>query len=517
MATRAAILPAVAPGGDSAAAEGDVEQLGGVVERVVYHSRESGFCVLRVRVPEQRKLATVVGHAPSVVAGEAIAATGSWVWHRSHGLQFRATALSSALSAGAADGVESCLGAGLLKGIGPTYARRLLGAFGDRLFEVIEREPERLREVPGIGLARAERIAACWTEQRALREIMLFLHDHGLGGSRALRIYEAYGPGAVELVRADPYRLARDIPGIAFTAADSVAARLGLAPDDPVRVRAGLAQVVAAARGEGHAGLPLPDAVQRAADLLGLRDAAVARAVAAGEAEAAGLVRDLLGGRPHAFAADLHGDELTVARRLRALASGTLPWPAVDPVAALERTERAAGLVLSECQRRALNKVLLSKVAVVTGGPGVGKTLLVKAVLEVLRGSGVRALLAAPTGRAAKRLSELTGREARTLHRLLEVTGARDRETFRRTEANPLEADLVVVDETSMVDVPLLAALLRAVPDRAALLLVGDVDQLPPIGPGQALADLIASGAVPTARIDEVLRQPPGSRIVANA
>src|SRR5690349_17890715 len=489
------------------------EALAGLVERVTYHNPENGFCVLRVKARGQRDLVTLVGAAAAITAGEFVQASGTWVNDRTHGLQFKAAFLRAAPPT-TREGIEKYLGSGMVKGIGPVYAGRLVRAFGEGVFDVVEGEPDRLREVDGIGPKRMDRIVRGWAEQKVVREIMLFLHAHGVGTSRAVRIFKTYGADAVQLISENPYRLARDIRGIGFRTADVVAAKLGIERTAPIRVRAGISYALAEAMDEGHCGLPTDELRALAAGLLEVPPEAVGEALTL-ELETGDVVADEVDGRACVFLAGLHRAERAVAERLLRLADGPPPWPAVDADKALDWVGGKTGLALAESQRAAVRLALASKVLVVTGGPGVGKTTLVNSILKVLVAKGTKVALAAPTGRAAKRLRESTGLDASTIHRLLETdpkTGG-----FKRTEERPLECDLLVVDEASMLDVPLAHALLRAVPKRAALLLVGDVDQLPSVGPGQVLADVIASGAVPVVRLTEVFRQAAASRIITNA
>ena len=500
-------------GTSSAAAARPTEALSGLVERVTFHNAETGFCVLRVKVRGQRDLATLVGHAALVSAGEFVSASGTWVNDRTHGLQFRAAFLK-ATAPTTLEGIEKYLGSGMIRGIGPVYAKKLVRAFGEAVFDLIEQEPGRLREVTGIGPKRAERIVAGWAEQKVIREIMLFLHSHGVGTSRAVRIYKTYGPEAVRVVSEDPYRLARDIRGIGFRTADKIAGRLGIEPTAMVRVRAGVSFALAEAMEEGHCGLPEEQLVALTRELLEVPEDLVGTALGL-ELEAGGVVADTLDGQRCVFLAGLHRAEREIAERLRRLAAGAPPWPAIDAERAIPWVEGQTGLALAESQKAAVRLALRSKALVVTGGPGVGKTTLVNSILKIVAAKGPGIALCAPTGRAAKRLAESTGREATTIHRLLESDPKEG--GFKRTEQNPVDCDLLVVDETSMVDVPLMRALLRALPEGAALLLVGDVDQLPSVGPGQVLADIIASGAVPVVRLTEVFRQAAGSRIVTNA
>jgi exodeoxyribonuclease V alpha subunit len=489
------------------------ETLTGLVERVTFHNPDNGFCVLRVKARGQRDLVTLVGHAPVISAGEFVQSTGTWINDRTHGPQFKASFLRAAPPT-TLEGIEKYLGSGMIRGIGPIYGKRLVRAFGEAVFDVIESQPARLREVDGVGPKRAGRIVAEWADQKVIREIMIFLHSHGVGTSRAVRIFKTYGADAIQILSENPYRLARDVRGIGFKTADAIAARLGIEKTAMIRARAGIRFTLTEAMDDGHCGLPLDELVPMAERLLEIQAPLIEEALAL-ELEAGEVVADEVDCRRCIFLAGLYRAERAIADRLRSLQEGALPWPRIDPAKAIPWVEARAGITLAESQRAALRLALLAKVLVITGGPGVGKTTLINSILKVLDAKGVEIALAAPTGRAAKRLSESTGRVSRTIHRLLDVDPRRG--SFRRNEESPLRCDLLVVDETSMVDVPLMHALLRAVPDDAALILVGDVDQLPSVGPGQVLADIINSAAVPLVRLTEVFRQAAESRIIANA
>ena len=490
-----------------------LEVLAGAVERVTFHGEDSGFCVLRVKARGHRELVTVVGHAAAVAAGEWITASGEWVNDRTYGPQFRSRFLK-ATAPTSTEGIEKYLGSGMIRGIGPVYAKKLVRAFGERVFDVIESEPGRLREVGGIGPVRAERITDAWAEQKAVREIMMFLHGHGVGTARAVRIFRTYGADAVQVMSENPYRLARDIRGIGFRTADAIAMRLGIGKSAMIRLRAGVAHALTEAMDDGHCGLPAEELLPAAAELLEAPEDLVRTAIDE-ELDAGNVVADHVGDTSCVFLAGLHRAERGIAERLHRIAAGALPWPRIDPDKALPWVERRTGLVLADSQRDAVRLALSSKVLVVTGGPGVGKTTIVNAILRILAAKGAGLLLCAPTGRAARRMTETSGFEARTIHRLLEVDPASG--GFRRDAEHPVDCDLLVVDEASMVDVPLMHALVKAVPDRAALLIVGDIDQLPSVGPGQVLADIIGSGAVPVVRLTEVFRQAAESRIIVNA
>jgi exodeoxyribonuclease V alpha subunit len=489
------------------------EVLAALVERVTFHNAENGFCVLRAKARGHRDLVTVVGHAATISAGEWITATGEWVNDRIHGQQFKSRFLRTSAPT-SADGIEKYLSSGMIRGIGPVYAKKLVHAFGEKVFDVIEVEPDRLRQVDGIGPVRAERIVAAWAEQKAVREIMVFLHSHGVSTARAVRIFKTYGADAVQVMSENPYRLARDIRGIGFKTADAIAMKLGIAKTAMIRIRAGISYALTEAMDDGHCGLPTDELLPLAEKLLEVPVDIVRTALDLELAEGT-VIADSVAGTPCTFLAGLHRAERAIAERLLRLANGARPWPLIDADKALPWVADRLGLTFAESQSAAIRLALESKVLVVTGGPGVGKTTIIKAILRILAAKGVRLLLCAPTGRAAKRMTEATGFEAKTIHRLLEVdpkTGG-----FKRGDDNPLDCDLLVVDETSMVDVMLMQALMKAVPDGAALLIVGDIDQLPSVGPGQVLTDIIESSAVPVIRLTEVFRQAARSRVIISA
>jgi exodeoxyribonuclease V alpha subunit len=489
------------------------EVLAGPVERVTFHNVESGFCVLRIKARGHRELVTVIGHAAVISAGEWVTASGDWINDRTHGQQFKAKFLKTSEPT-SLDGIEKYLGSGMIRGIGPVYAQKLVRAFGAKVFDTIEAEPERLREVTGIGAVRANRITAAWAEQKIIREIMVFLHSNGVGTARAVRIFKTYGADAVQVMSENPYRLARDIRGIGFKTADAIAMKLGIEKTAMIRVRAGISFALTEALGEGHCGLPTNELMPLAEKLLDV-PMELARAALDLETSEGTVVADSVGEIHCVFLAGLHRAERIIAQRLVWLTNGKLPWAWIDPEKALPWVEERIGLSLAESQVAAIKLALMSKTLVMTGGPGVGKTTIVKGILRILAAKGVRLLLCAPTGRAAKRMTEATGFEAKTIHRLLEVdpkTGG-----FKRGDDNPLDCDLLVVDEASMVDVMLMHALIKAVPAAAALLIVGDIDQLPSVGPGQVLADVISSGAISVVRLTEVFRQAAQSRIITTA
>jgi exodeoxyribonuclease V alpha subunit len=430
----------------------DRENLAGLVERVTFHNEDSGFCVLRVKARGQRDLITVVGHAAAIGAGEFVQASGRWVNDRTHGVQFRADFLRAAPPT-TAEGIEKYLASGMIKGIGPVYARKLVKAFREQVFDVIEQAPARLQQVAGIGPKRADSIVAAWADQKSIREIMIFLHGHGVGTSRAVRIFKTYGADAIPVISENPYRLARDIRGIGFKSADLIAGKLGIEKTAMIRARAGIGYALAEAMDEGHCGLPREQLLTMAAKLLEVPAAIIETALEM-ELQDGEVVGDTVDERPCTFLAGLHRAERGIAGRLRTLASAPLPWPAIAAEKAIPWVEGKAGVTLAESQREAVWLALPSKVLVITGGPGVGNTTLVNSILKILRVKGVNFALAAPPGRSAKRLSESTGLEAKTIQRLLEADPVHG--GFRRKEDHPLDCDLLVVDETSMIDMPLM-------------------------------------------------------------
>jgi exodeoxyribonuclease V alpha subunit len=489
------------------------ETLSGIIERVTFHNPENGFAVLRVQARGQRGLVTVVGKVARATAGEYIEAAGSFVQDREHGEQFRADELRTTPPHTAA-GIEKYLGSGLVKGIGPHFARKIVAVFGERTLQVIDESPSFLQEVKGIGRRRLQRIRESWQEQKAVRDLMVFLQEHGLGTARAVRIYKTYGDQAQQKVRENPYRLATDIWGVGFQTADQLAGRLGIDRNSPLRARAAVRYVLQELSSDGHVGYPEAAVLERTAALTGIDRGAIAQAVEQGRTEDE-FVREPGGDEPWLYLKPLFLAELGVARALLGLRQGPHPLPVIDGAIALEGVEKGMGLTLAPTQREAIRQALTQKVLVITGGPGVGKTTIVRGILEVFAANGLRCALCAPTGRAARRLTETTGHPAKTIHRLLEFDPAGG--GFQRDRHTLLDADLVVVDEASMVDVVLMNQLLRAVPPGACVVLVGDVDQLPSVGPGTVLADIIHSGVVPVVRLTEIFRQAGRSWIVRAA
>jgi exodeoxyribonuclease V alpha subunit len=486
--------------------------LSGTIEHVVFRQPATGFAVLRVRVQGEPEPSTVIGSAPESRPGLVVRAEGHWQHDPSWGRQFQATTITL-LPPASDDGIKAYLASGAIKGVGEATADRLVEHFGKNLRQVIEVTPERLAEVPGVGAKTARRIAEVWNSESQSRDILLFLESQGIRPARARRILDAYGENAIQRVLTDPYLLARDIRGIGFQTADLLAEQLQIKGDAPIRLRAGLFEVLRRATDDGHSALPVDRALDAAAELLGLPRQAVA-AVLEDAVKERRLVAREAGGVRYLLLPELDRAEARITRRLARVAAARLPW---DPTLVGDwrvRVKTRLALELSASQATALETMLESKVAILTGGPGTGKTSLVRAVLTSLEPLELKVALAAPTGRAGRRLFESTGHEATTIHRLLEADAQRG---FARNADRPIEVDLLILDEASMIDLLLMEAVLEALPDHAALLLVGDKDQLPPVGPGQVLGDLIRSGRLPVMALTEIFRQAALSGIVQGA
>jgi exodeoxyribonuclease V alpha subunit len=510
-----------------------MDELSGSVERITFYNPENGYTVLRLRPEESRRpkppglsrdgLVTVIGGLPEVSPGEHLRLRGQWDNHPKHGQQFKAEFCEQVLPASVA-GIESYLGSGLVKGIGPRLAERIVARFGENTFEIIEKQADQLLEVPGIGPDRKHKISVAWEEQKHVKEIMVFLHGHGVSTNLAVKIYKTYGDASLATVRENPYQLERDIYGVGFKTADRIAQALGLAHDHPSRIEAGLVYALNEMINEGHVYSPRELLSQRAVELLEVDPQLIdpgldrlaqqdrihpelvplpgerPKPASAGVAEPNGVY-----GSPVVYLTPLYFAEKGVAERLKVLASS-------DRGAPPGRARFEQGL--SAEQRSAVDLALSHPVSILTGGPGTGKTTCLKALIATLDAQHIPYALASPTGRAAKRLSEATGHAASTIHRLLEFSPV---DGFKHDEKNPLDVDFLVVDEASMLDLLLTNNLLKALRPGTRLLLVGDVDQLPSVGAGDVLRNLIGSGIVPITRLTTIFRQAADSQIITNA
>ncbi|NLF84626.1 MAG: ATP-dependent RecD-like DNA helicase [Lentisphaerae bacterium] len=492
------------PGGAEAA------EVSGTVESIVFRNDETGYTICSVRPAEGRgEPVTVVGTSAAIWVGEELTARGRWNQHPQFGRQFQADALTC-IAPTSAEGLRRFLASGLIRGIGKVHAARIVAHFGTDTLQVIEKESARLEEVEGIGRVRRQRIKESWIEQRGIRDVMIFLQSHGVGTGQAARIFRQYGNDAIGVVKQNPYRLCEDVWGIGFKSADAIALRIGIPHDSPERARAGLLHLLQTQADEGHCFCTDADLLLQAQEMLGISVEILADALKA-QVESGALVRE----EDRIYPRALHDAETRVAAKLKALLATPLGHSPIDAEKALAWAERKMGLTLADAQRQALRTALDDKVAIITGGPGVGKTTIIRALTEIFGARRLRLRLAAPTGRAAKRMSEATGQEAQTLHRLLRYLPAIH--DFEHHAGNPLEADCLILDETSMIDIRLMDQFLQAVPDPARVVLVGDIDQLPSVGPGNVLRDAIASGAIPCRRLDTIFRQDASGLIVRNA
>jgi len=489
-----------------------LETIEGTLERIIYSSEENHYTVAQL-VPEggarRTEPVTIVGNLAALNVGESVRAQGRWTNHKQFGRQFAVERFESVLPRTVV-GIKKYLGSGLIKGIGDTFADRIVEKFGEQTLEVIDSFSARLREVDGIGPERAKRIKEAWTAQKSVRDIMIFLQGHGIGSAHAAKIYKEYGENAMQVVRDNPYRLARDISGIGFRTADGIAAKLGIEKDSVHRLKAGVVHTLERATDEGHTCLPQERLIEAARELLEAEIAPIENAINLLSAAGDVVVED-----GYVYLAGLCKSERGVATKIHELRAAPLTLPSIDLDKALVWVQQKTGVELANAQRNAIKTALTSKIAVITGGPGVGKTTIVNSIVKILQAKNSKVLLAAPTGRAAKRMSEATGAPAQTIHRLLKYEPHEG--GFTHNERRPLQGDMIIIDETSMLDIPLAYHLLKAVPLTASVVFVGDVDQLPSVGPGNFLRDLIESDRVPVVRLMEIFRQAKNSYIITNA
>ena len=513
------------------------ETLIGTIERITYYNEENGYTVAQLTPEGRGYTVTVVGNLLEMSPGESLRLHGGWATHPRYGRQFQVEGYTTMLPATAA-GIEKYLGSGLIKGIGPVMAKRIVRRFKLDTLHIIEEEPLRLREVLGVGRHRVSLIQRAWEEQKAIKDVMLFLQSHNVSTGHAVKIYKTYGDASIDVVRNDPYRLARDIHGIGFLTADKIAREIGLAHDSPQRVQAGISYTLSQMANDGHVYAPQGELIHESTGILDVPSGMVTEGIGCLLVEerlcSEAITYDVPGDHPTAqalgeekaiYLPPFYYGEIGVANKLKVILHTEKSRLSFYREANLERVfDRLAEpgsserrpLALNEGQQKAVRTALTHKVTVLTGGPGTGKTTAVQTIIHLLEAKRLRYALAAPTGRAAKRLAEATGREAKTIHRLLEFKPQRGSQ-FQRNEGYPLEADMVIADEASMLDLLLTNNLLKAIPPESHLLLVGDVDQLPSIGAGNVLNDIIQSGAAAVVRLDEVFRQAEGSLIIRNA
>jgi exodeoxyribonuclease V alpha subunit len=487
----------------------ELMSLEGTLEKIVFTNPSTDFTVGRLSVRGRSEPVTIVGALPRPHEGELLALEGEWIYDKKYGEQFRFSS-AQVKEPSTVTGIRKYLSSNLIRGVGPEIAARITSKFGAQTLDIIEKTPHRLQEVPGIGAKRGRQIADAFAEQKGVRDTMLFLQSHGVSSNYAYKIHKRYGQKAVEVVNQNPFVLATDIRGIGFHSADKIAGSLGIDMRSPLRAQAGLLHTLDEIQSEGHCYLPWENLLDRAWKLLSIDRDTLERAL-----DSLARSRRVVIEEERVYPERMARMENSVATDIRNLISSPRFLPGIKIEAALNWAQQRNRMELSPAQRKAVAAALQNKVQIVTGGPGTGKTTLVRSVIQILEAKKLRICLAAPTGRAAKRLSEATNRQALTIHRLLEY--APNQGGFTRNRSRPVDAEFVIVDEASMVDITLMNYLLRALNPMTGLLLVGDVDQLPSVGPGNALRDLIDSGKVPVCRLDTIFRQAKASMIVNNA
>ncbi len=492
-------------------------EIKGQIERVTFYNEENSYIIAKIRVTGRNDLVTIVGNIPCMSPGEVLKLQGEWQTHPRYGQQFKFSAYESIIPATIA-GIERYLSSGLIKGIGPVMARRLVAKFGTETLDVIGHDSERLREVEGIADKRIEMIRKAWDEQKEIRDVMVFLQGYGVSPAYATKIFKQYGREAIAVVRENPYRLAEEVFGIGFLTADKIAEKLGISKDSPLRAKAGIQYVLNQLADDGHTFYPFKPLTAECSKILGIEEATLLEAFQAAAAERKIVIEDRESstlGDNAVYLTPLHVAETGIARLLMTLNASPKQLQLMDREGALLSAQKELNITLADQQLKAVLEALDRKVMVITGGPGTGKTTIIRTITHVYAANRQKIVLAAPTGRAAKRMQEATGREAKTIHRLLEFSPRIGK--FKRDEEEPIDADLVVIDEMSMVDTMLMYSLLKAIPQKATLILVGDVDQLPSVGPGNVIRDIIDSRVVPTVRFNEIFRQARQSEIIVNA
>ncbi len=494
-----------------------MDTIKGCLERITYHNPETGFTVAKMVLPQKKEEVCVVGTMMGVQPGETLCCEGHWKRHLLHGWQFEVVTCQIATPTDIF-GIEKYLGSGLVKGIGRHFASKIVATFKEETLDVIDKTPERLREVAGIGLKRLNTLIASFKSQKDVRNVMVFLQGNGVSPSFAAKIYKHYGQKSIEIVRQDPYCLARDIHGIGFKSADKIAEKLGISKEDPQRIDAGVEFVLFELSNEGHVCFPLELFIKQAEEILEVKASSIyprlpvlieMRRIIIEPLVDKGVNTDFI------WVKRLYYSERGIANELKRLQFGVSSLRSIDKGKAIDWVQAHLGIELAKNQQKAVSEALTEKVMVITGGPGTGKSTITKAILQITKKLTPKILLTAPTGRAAKRMSEITGFGAKTIHSLLEFDFQKG--GFKRNQESPLEADLIIVDEASMIDTVLMFSLLRAIPSSCRLIIIGDVNQLPSVGPGNVLKDIITSHSVPLVELTEIFRQAKGSKIIVNA
>lgn len=489
----------------------------GYIERITFQNDETGYTVAQLKEPRKSELTCIVGSMPTLQPGETVRCTGEWKQHLVHGRQFEVREYHTEAPADI-EGIKKYLGSGLIKGVGHVYAGRIVQKFGVETLNVIDMTPELLSGVEGLGPKRIEKIKSCWSDQKSIREVMIFLQKYGVSPTYAQKIFKSYGNESIKKVQETPFCLARDIFGIGFRTADTIAQKMGIALDSPQRIDAGIQYVLSELSDDGHVCYPSDEFLIEAEKTLEVASALILARLSQLKADGIIELFELVYGgslREFIWIMPLFRAEVGIARELKRLKDGVCHLRPVDTVKALEWVQEKLGIQLAPNQSHAVAMALEDKVQVITGGPGTGKSTITNAILTITKKLTPNILLAAPTGRAAKRMTEITGRKASTIHSLLEFDFKK--RGFKRNRDTPLECDLLIVDEASMIDTLLMYSLLKAIPNHARVVFVGDINQLPSVGPGNVLKDIISSSTIPVTMLNEIFRQAAGSRIITNA
>lgn len=493
----------------------NLTDLQGQIENITYFNEETGYTIAKVKVAGNKDLVPCVGNLIRPTPGEVLSMKGEWTNHEKYGRQFKIS-FSQTTTPASVHGIQKYLGSGLIKGIGPVMSKRIVAKFGKDTLEIIEHRSERLTEIPGIGEGRIGMIRKAWQDQQEIREVMLFLQTHGVSSGFAAKIFKQYGNDAIRIVQENPYRLAKDIFGIGFLTADKIAEKMGFAKESLVRAEAGILYVLNQLSEQGHVYAPHPFLVEQSLAILGIGADIIEKGILnlVKEQLVTSEERPDLGHRA-IYLSHFYLAENQAAARLKALIPAPKQTRRIDVDKALDWVQEKLAITLAEKQLQAVKAAIESKLMIITGGPGTGKTTIINAIMKIYKTVKTTIFLAAPTGRAAKKMAESTGQEAKTIHRMLEFNFKRG--GFQKNENSPLDCDILIVDEASMIDIVLMHYLLKAVPTRATLILVGDVNQLPSVGPGNVLRDIIASGVAPVVELNEIFRQAKESSIIVNA
>lgn len=493
-----------------------MEQITGYVERITFQNPENGYTVAQLQRPLHSGLTCIVGTMPTLQPGATIRCFGTWKNHLIHGKQFIVNEFKTEMPADV-EGIRRYLGSGLIKGIGPSYAKRIVDIFGQNTLTIIDEDPEQLLKVEGLGKKRLELIKFCWESQKTIRDVMVFLQTYGVSPSFAQKIFKVYGPKSIQKVKENPYDLAKEVTGIGFKSADAIAQKLGVPFDSPHRIDAGIEFVLYELSGDGHVCYPLDEFIPLAMEKLSVNKESIEARIAHLKDEDRVEVFELQHEgvmKPFLWSKMLFAGETGIAREIKRIQRGQTTLRAVDAKKAVAWVQEKLNIQLAQNQQKAVAQALSDKIEIITGGPGTGKSTITNAILAIMDKLTTKICLAAPTGRAAKRMTEITGRKAQTIHTLLEFDF---KGGFKRKKDNPLDCDLIIVDEASMIDTMLMYHLLKAIPTHARVIFVGDINQLPSVGPGNVLKDMIYSHTIPVCMLNEIFRQAAGSRIIINA